>query len=185
MSDLAGNLEQLDGVNKGLDGFNEAFAGYLYGLRMNTYTADFDEVRPPSSPRGLSQLTRALQAPTKLNFDLSAALHPPPSFFPPASPTFSHASLSSDDNHTAGNKTTADVESSFMSFVDTAKPAVRGGGTGRGRGRGGKVVLTKRKKDEMMAFADGIIQLLPIKFREQQVRSLALLLLPTPVTGPN
>ena len=51
MSDLAGNLEQLDGVNKGLDGFNEAFAGYLYGLRMNTYTADFDEVRTISSLR--------------------------------------------------------------------------------------------------------------------------------------
>lgn len=61
-----------------------------------------------------------------------------------------------------------------MSFVETAKPAVRGGGTGRGRGRGGKVVMTKRKKDEMMAFADGIIQLLPIKFREQQVRPPSL-----------
>lgn len=43
-ADLAGNFEGLDGVNEGLDAFNEAFGGYLYGLRVNCYTADFDQV---------------------------------------------------------------------------------------------------------------------------------------------
>lgn len=48
-ADLAGNFEGLNEVNGRLDEFNEAFGGYLYGLRVNCYTADFDQVsRSPS-----------------------------------------------------------------------------------------------------------------------------------------
>lgn len=44
MSDLAGNLGELEKGMKGLEGFNEAFSGLLYGLRVNAYTTDFDQV---------------------------------------------------------------------------------------------------------------------------------------------
>jgi hypothetical protein len=44
MSDLAGNFEALAGVNDGLDSFGESLGAYLLGVRMNAYTADFDEV---------------------------------------------------------------------------------------------------------------------------------------------
>ncbi|KAL8287383.1 hypothetical protein RQP46_003835 [Phenoliferia psychrophenolica] len=43
LSDLAGNFEQLDRAHATLDGFNEAFGAYLYSLRINAYTVDFDE----------------------------------------------------------------------------------------------------------------------------------------------
>lgn len=43
-SDLAANFERLGDVAKELDGFNEAFGGYLYGLRTGCYLVDFQEV---------------------------------------------------------------------------------------------------------------------------------------------
>lgn len=43
VSDLTTKFEDLALVNDQLDGFNHAFASYLYGLRVNTYTADFHE----------------------------------------------------------------------------------------------------------------------------------------------
>jgi DASH complex subunit DAM1 len=42
--DLAANFDALDHVNESLDGFNEAFASYLYGLKINAYTGVFDQV---------------------------------------------------------------------------------------------------------------------------------------------
>lgn len=45
VSDLTANCEQLQRVNERLDGFNEAFAAWLFGLRANGYTVDFLEVR--------------------------------------------------------------------------------------------------------------------------------------------
>lgn len=41
---LAENFTRLDAINTELDDFNEAFAGFLYGLQMNAYAADFTEV---------------------------------------------------------------------------------------------------------------------------------------------
>lgn len=49
-SDLAGNLQGLEALQQKLEGFNEAFAGYLYGIRMNAYAVDFPEVRSASWP---------------------------------------------------------------------------------------------------------------------------------------
>lgn len=43
-SDLAGNLQGLEDLQAKLEGFNEAFGGYLYGIRMNAYAVDFVEV---------------------------------------------------------------------------------------------------------------------------------------------
>jgi DASH complex subunit DAM1 len=42
--DLAANFDALDRVNESLDAFNEAFASYLYGLKINSYTGVFDQV---------------------------------------------------------------------------------------------------------------------------------------------
>ncbi|KAG0147829.1 hypothetical protein CROQUDRAFT_132278 [Cronartium quercuum f. sp. fusiforme G11] len=43
VSDLHMNLTNLDLVCQDLDGFNQAFSTYLYGLRMSHYTTGFDE----------------------------------------------------------------------------------------------------------------------------------------------
>jgi DASH complex subunit DAM1 len=43
-ADLSASFEALNDINNGLDGFNEAFGGYLYGLRINSYCCDFENV---------------------------------------------------------------------------------------------------------------------------------------------
>lgn len=47
IADLVGKFEELQDVNQALGGWNEAFAGYLYGLRVTTYTAEFLEASRP------------------------------------------------------------------------------------------------------------------------------------------
>ncbi|POW08668.1 hypothetical protein PSTT_07333 [Puccinia striiformis] len=42
-ADLHINLSNLDLVCLDLDGFNEAFSAFIYGLRVNSYVTDFDE----------------------------------------------------------------------------------------------------------------------------------------------
>lgn len=53
VSDLTSNLDQLELVHARLDGFNDALAAWLLGLRANGYTVDF------------------VEAPTRINFELS------------------------------------------------------------------------------------------------------------------
>ncbi|EFP84285.1 uncharacterized protein PGTG_10663 [Puccinia graminis f. sp. tritici CRL 75-36-700-3] len=43
ITDLHINLSNLDLVCQDLDGFNEAFSAFIYGLRVNSYVTDFDE----------------------------------------------------------------------------------------------------------------------------------------------
>jgi len=49
VEDLAVNMEGMDAVCQSLADFNEAFAGFLLGLRMNAYTSDFHQVGRASS----------------------------------------------------------------------------------------------------------------------------------------
>ncbi|GAA5920920.1 hypothetical protein JCM1841_003621 [Sporobolomyces salmonicolor] len=174
VSDLTANVEALDRVNDRLDGFNEAFAAWLLGLRANTYTLDFFE------------------APTKLNFDLhaerqnlraareqaereAAVLAAQRDLSPPSSPS-----------GPGGDRTAMMADLTFVTNDDdsfTQRPPPRGdegrgargrgGATARGRGRGGKTVagaggMTKRRKEEMAAFADPVLPLLPITLRENR-----------------
>jgi DASH complex subunit DAM1 len=44
---LTENMASLCQINNDLDDFNEAFAGFLFGLKMNAYAVDFTEVRSP------------------------------------------------------------------------------------------------------------------------------------------
>ncbi|KAK4051685.1 DASH complex subunit dam1 [Microbotryomycetes sp. JL221] len=163
VSDLTVKLEDLSLINNDLDGFNQAFASYLYGLRINAYTADF------------------LEAPTKLNFDLAARRQPPMSpeaatshqdsidvnSSPPGSPSTSmmHHNMTMDSEHSF-------KQDAQMTTSSSARGGSTGVGRGRGRGRGGKVgtAMTKKKREELAAFSDSIIQLMPIKFREDPER---------------
>ncbi|GAA5822347.1 hypothetical protein JCM11251_006309 [Rhodosporidiobolus azoricus] len=191
VSDLTANFEELEKANERLSGVNEAFAGWLYGLRANGYTVDF------------------LEAPTKLNFSLAqertearfladqaarqAALlahhqqQQSHADSPPGSPSQSGGVRGGLSETTF---VTNDDES-FMSGAGDETPAPRGASNGRGRGggigRGGGTTTTtrgrgggrggaagsggpvgKRKKEEMAAFADPILPLLPISLRENR-----------------
>ncbi|KAM0790045.1 hypothetical protein ACM66B_005373 [Microbotryomycetes sp. NB124-2] len=163
VSDLTVKLEDLACINNDLDGFNQAFASYLYGLRINAYTADF------------------LEAPTKLNFELAAQRQPTSPQFVPLQQQ--DDTQNDNDSSPPGSPSASIAHNMTMDSEHSFAPAImstRGGGNvgaaarGRGRGRGGKIgggtVMTKKKKEELAAFSDSIIQLMPIKFREDPER---------------
>ncbi|KAM0749800.1 hypothetical protein T439DRAFT_39829 [Meredithblackwellia eburnea MCA 4105] len=170
LSDLAGNIEQLDNFNSTLDSFNEAFAAYLYSLRVNAYTVDFEEAPTPTNIQQLKQRRKEEQDRERFLFNNNN----------------NNASVGAGapgdniDDQDYGNNTTLitpDSEFSFITRKDDSRPTsatrgARGGSTRGGRGggaRGGaKTGMTKKRKDELMAFSDEVIQLLPITFREQQ-----------------
>lgn len=182
LSDLAGNFEALDQVNATLDGFNEAFGSYLYSLRVNAYTVDFDE---GPTPINLERQRERLREEREREAALTQQQQ---------THERRHAEDGEEDGEQEGNETTFVTHESEYSFMHREEEAPRGGGArgrGRGRGRGGKPVgMTRRQKEVMLvrflttcvtkgigadlvcmqAFSDSIIQLLPITFREQQVR---------------
>ncbi|GAA5825315.1 hypothetical protein JCM3770_000241 [Rhodotorula araucariae] len=183
VSDLTANFDDLDKVHQRLEGVNDAFAGWLLGLRANGYTVDF------------------LEAPTKLNFDLAgerallaseaAALAAQQHQRQPH-----HAAHRGDDSlsspppspHTLAQSDATFVTNDDESFTGghggyDAPASARARGRGRGaasgiaRARGGSAAggrgvkvgaVSKRRKDEMAAFADPIMPLLPINLRENR-----------------
>lgn len=75
-SDLTGNLHGLEDLQAKLEGFNEAFGGYLYGIRMNAYAVDFEEVSKEnrlrrSLPAANSCLSRRRRQSSTLTSQLS------------------------------------------------------------------------------------------------------------------
>ncbi|SDA01324.1 BZ3500_MvSof-1268-A1-R1_Chr10-1g02581 [Microbotryum saponariae] len=168
LSDLAGNLRELDKSNDHLDGFNTAFASYLYGLRITAYTADFNEKLIPSA-------FSSFQAPALDSFKQAEERRPPS---PQPHPDYSSPPQSPHTNHDQQDDTFI-TNASQHSFVDQnpAKISGRGGrggatstkGSTRGGARvGGGRTMTKKQREEMNAFADLLIQSLPLKYREQQ-----------------
>ncbi|BGP41711.1 DASH complex subunit dam1 [Rhodotorula kratochvilovae] len=180
VSDLTANFDDLDKVHQRLEGVNDAFAGWLLGLRANGYTVDF------------------LEAPTRLNFDLAAeraqlASEAAALAFQQQQATHSHGHHAGDDSlsspprspHTLAQSDATFVTNDDESFTgghqggydapSAARGRGRGSGIARGRGggaaggRGGKVgAVSKRRKEEMAAFADPIMPLLPISLRENR-----------------
>ncbi|SGY19440.1 BQ5605_C014g07648 [Microbotryum silenes-dioicae] len=157
LSDLTGNLRELDKSNDHLDGFNTAFASYLYGLRITAYTADFNE------------------APALDSFKQAEERRPPS---PQPHQDYSSPPQSPHTNHDQQDDTFI-TNASQHSFVNQnpVKISGRGGrggatltrGTTRGGARvGGRRAMTKKQREEMNAFADHLIQSLPLKYREQQ-----------------
>ncbi|BGP17975.1 hypothetical protein JCM10213_003982 [Rhodosporidiobolus nylandii] len=177
VADLTANMERLEEVDRMLGETNEAFAAWLLGLRANGYTVDF------------------LEAPTKQNFELALerAQAQAATFAAQQASTLSLLSQPSSPPRSpsrqagggAGNDTTfvTNDEASFISNADEVPVGRSGSAAGRGRGRGGSVrggapaargrggkgaPVGKRRKEEMAAFADPILPLLPITLRENR-----------------
>ncbi|GAA6030302.1 hypothetical protein JCM8097_009037 [Rhodosporidiobolus ruineniae] len=183
VQDLTANVEQLSLVQRRLDGFNEAMGAYLFGLRANGYTADFLEAPAKlnfdlASERAESRF-KAEQGARLAHLELQHQHQQSSLHSPPRSPSSSAQ---------AGAETTfvTNDEESFVMEHETPRAgsaAGRGGARGRGgipaaaargRGRGGKVApgagapVGRRKKEEMAAFADPLLPLLPISLRENR-----------------
>ena len=161
---LAENFQLLNAVNDELDSFNNSFAAYLYGLKMNAYTTDFTD------------------CPVQLNFKLDAERQAKAR----QQQEKQAASQASSSEESEGDAMYAEEgvgETTYQSFgaghADETYQNPRRGGTtvrgtrGRGRGRGGAVSkAAARKKEQAMEWVLGVIETLEIKYREEQVSRL-------------
>ncbi|GAA5977407.1 hypothetical protein JCM10908_004967 [Rhodotorula pacifica] len=195
VSDLTSNLDALELVHARLDGFNDALAAWLLGLRANGYTVDF------------------VEAPTRLNFELSAQklheravreeeervkavlLQQQEEHMQGGRRRHGGESESEDEGsdarhrYGAGDNTfVSGADASFVSnqdFGGSAPTSARGRGSGirggvgvrggrgaggRGGARGGSMAgaAGRKRKEEMATFADPILPLLPIDIREKR-----------------
>ncbi|KWU41987.1 hypothetical protein RHOSPDRAFT_36478 [Rhodotorula sp. JG-1b] len=197
VSDLTSNLDQLELVHARLDGFNDALAAWLLGLRANGYTVDF------------------VEAPTRVNFELSRQREHERAVQEEeervkallllqqgqvARQQQHNVDGSEDEDDGARNRygggdntfvSSGGADASFVSnqgFNDSV-PATRGGrgrggssvgvrggrgaaGGARGGARGGAMAggaaAARKRKEEMANFADPILPLLPIDIREKR-----------------
>ncbi|GAA5928044.1 hypothetical protein JCM3775_002797 [Rhodotorula graminis] len=191
VSDLTHNCADLDLVHSRLEAVNDSFAAWLWGLRANAYTVDF--VQQPdyysfdlaNDRQHLRDEAAAALERHQQHLDHHQGddtLHSP-----------SRAGHGSSGGGGGGYGDHAHSETTFFtnddeSFTVADTPAAaaagrgargRGAASGIARGRGGAAAsarggkagaggMTKRRKDEMAAFADPIMPLLPIALRENR-----------------
>ncbi|KAL7417851.1 DASH complex subunit Dam1-domain-containing protein [Mrakia frigida] len=165
------NLVNINALSDSLGAFNEGFATFLYGMRMNAFSVEWP------------------QAPTELSFDLhdQTIIHPPPppSLIPrssanPPSSSDSYRTPSSPSTTTLTHPGDATYATQYSLADDpappqtpaAAAPATRGIARGRGRGiaRGGRAGgaagaggVAARKARE--AKINAIVETLPLEFR--------------------
>lgn len=168
-------------MQQNLDGFNEAFGGFIYGLRMNAYTTDF-----PEAP-GLDAFKRAAERRQK-EAELLASKEPETPgasghgaakgiLDQPASPTnFSSVRGANETTFMSNRDDLSALDDDEDVPVVPAAPSTRGGiPAGRGRGgsvrggRGGSTAASKAAQQKaLLKWTSSILPSLPILFREKQ-----------------
>lgn len=141
--DLKTNMAALGRVDAALSTFNDAFASYLYGLKVNAYTGIFPE---EPGPRNMQLARERRQVPPSSPSPSSQQHHTAhPQSVPFSSPSYDTTNLTSNDEEAP----------------PAPKPApTRGRGRGRGRIQPGK---------KLVDFAGPIVDTLPIKYRDDPV----------------
>ncbi|GAA6021778.1 hypothetical protein JCM11491_007243 [Sporobolomyces phaffii] len=188
IADLCANAHALADVATHLDRFNEGFASYLYGLRINSYTFDFKH--PPnkinfdlaSERRILAQEQQQLQLlrDQQQRADDDSRSHSPfggdrtilAGEGAGAGAGAEDTTFVTNDEHSFIHPTTTSRSTSANSGGargrgGAASGIARGGGA-RGGGAGARPAMTKRRKEEISAFADPVFPLLPINLRENR-----------------
>jgi DASH complex subunit DAM1 len=163
--DLSSNLESSSLVCKSLNEFNEGFASYLYGLRINSYTLDFKH-SPSHYNFELQNQRRKQQQRETVLIDEQVDDDGETTF------TLNGGGIG------GGVGDSTFITNDEQSFIiprptSSSSSSIKRGGGGssniaRGRGTGRPGLLTKRKKEEISAFADPIFPLLPINLRENR-----------------
>ncbi|GAA5883925.1 hypothetical protein JCM16303_004703 [Sporobolomyces ruberrimus] len=187
ISDLCSNLENLGNVSRDLDRFNEGFSSYLYGLRINSYTFDFKH--PPNKVNFELQRERRELEVQRERQDSERSLSPSRRGEEEdgrerdqeeydRTATMGDSTFVTNDEHSFelepkrnGTKTTRGGIARGRGTVGSGIARGRGRGTGRvgtTASAGGIGVMTKRKKEEISAFADPVFPLLPINLRENR-----------------
>ena len=165
LADLTHNCADLDLVHARLEGVNDSFAAYLWGLRANAYTVDYTETPDQYSfmlaqeRAQLATEAHALERQQQQQHDGDETLHSPSRAGHPGAGYGDHA-------HSETTFFTNDDDSFTVTETPAAAAAARGargrgGASGIARGRGGAAGarggrggagaggMTKRRKDEM------------------------------------
>ncbi|KAI5476905.1 DASH complex, subunit Dam1 [Pseudohyphozyma bogoriensis] len=143
-AELADALSDLSGNMEQLKGVNDTLGGWNEAFA--SYLVGL---------RGAAYLADFTEGPTLQDFHSHAQRRPPT---PPRSPTPTPSSPMPNNNALGG-----DDEGTELGNETLIGPA-----DSEFSGRGGKTGITRRERNEQVAFAESIIQLLPIIFREQQ-----------------
>ncbi|ODO06823.1 hypothetical protein I350_04183 [Cryptococcus amylolentus CBS 6273] len=159
---LATNTSQMTALHDALGTFNEAFAGYLYTLKMNAFCVEW-----PEAPNELSfQRAESLKEP----------IAPPPSVSAMPPTPQSRPSQSSSHSETQASANAADMtymtthSDNSMEQTPPARPKSRvGAGAGAGvkkapTGAAGKKPTGALKKKRELEVS-GIIDTLPLEYR--------------------
>ncbi|KAN0064587.1 DASH complex subunit dam1 [Thecaphora frezii] len=196
---LQSNMEQVENIQDALGTFNENFAMYLYGLKMNAWCVEWDEA-PEEENFERAEQRRAQQAEQRAaEAHLQSTLAPSysgasggheASLYGPSSTASGGGPLNPADQ----TYVTADDESVFPDPINVPassataaaplksalKPALKkpatssntaAAGTRAGQQKG-KITLAQKKKRE--AYADEIIETMPLEFRGSDPKANAV-----------
>ncbi|WVQ79266.1 hypothetical protein IAT38_001362 [Cryptococcus sp. DSM 104549] len=164
---LAANISQMTQLHDALGTFNEAFAGYLYALKMNAFCVEWPEAPDETSFQRLEALQRAAANPPP-----AAASTSQPPLSPKSGP--SRQSQASAISSTATNIADLTYATTHSLSMEESPPPARpksrvGAGAGTGLRKpmvgalkkGGNAALRKKRELEISA----IIDTLPLEYR--------------------
>ncbi|OAV91654.1 hypothetical protein PTTG_06504 [Puccinia triticina 1-1 BBBD Race 1] len=175
ITDLHINLSNLDLVCQDLDGFNEAFSAFIYGLRVNSYVTDFEEAPKLQSfldaqARKEAERDERLreqaqqEARKRLEESNSRQTDQEESFMTTehsmATRSANQASTSSNPNQTRSTNQRGNINHGASTSSSSAKIT--------GPKPKNFTQASKSQQKQLLKFTEKIMSTLPLKFREQQ-----------------
>ncbi|EGG10035.1 uncharacterized protein MELLADRAFT_103364 [Melampsora larici-populina 98AG31] len=170
IQDLHTNLIRLDQVCENLNGFNQSFSSYLYGLRMIYYTTDFDEA---PDEIGFKEFKKRKVEIEEMRLKLKLVEDEKK-----MSNSLDHHRFDqdvsgyeqADQSSTSGIAQNRDYSKPHQPVQSTSHQASGSGSGSRGPSQQPKSFKsqTKAQQKQLLRSTEPIMKTLPIKFREQQ-----------------
>ncbi|KAI9621244.1 hypothetical protein KEM48_007783 [Puccinia striiformis f. sp. tritici PST-130] len=172
-ADLHINLSNLDLVCQDLDGFNEAFSAFIYGLRVNSYVTDFDEApklqsfRDAHARKEAERVQQALEqaqqearrlieeSQSKQNYQEESFATNEHSMITRSANQASTSSNNTNNQRGGNNKASCSSSTTTSKITGATKPK-------------NFSQATKTQQKQLLKFTEKIMINLPLKFREQQ-----------------
>ncbi|KAH9811522.1 hypothetical protein DFH28DRAFT_981180 [Melampsora americana] len=162
IEDLQTNLIQLDQVCQFLDGFNQSFSSYLYGLRMSFYTTEFEEGPDEESLRDKEEEEEEEQLRLKVEEEEKKRLNQMEDRFRVR--TYEVA----DQSNMSGISQTREVSTKSHSFHHPQPSTSTSTSNRTSKLPRPFKSQSKAQQKQLMKSTEPIMTTLPIKFREQQ-----------------
>ncbi|KNZ59850.1 hypothetical protein VP01_1652g5 [Puccinia sorghi] len=156
ITDLHINLSNLDLVCQDLDGFNESFAAFIYGLRVNSYLTDFDQapkLRSFKDALAHKQMNQLEEQANKIQYE---NIHQNNNHQQEESFISNDRSINNKPTNQPNNK------------ILTHQQLIGSTTTATGPKPKNYTQANKNQQKQLIKFTEKIMPALPLKFREQQ-----------------